>query len=444
MKHLYWLFEIQGQVSRRAYFIVGFVLMLFKYGIDAGFLYFNTRKIISPWFYLTPIVSVKQDFLNINEGGLIGLLLVTLMFVWIGVSMTVRRLRDMGHSTHWALFFFVPFLNYLAMLVFAMIPSEQAVEPKSEASDQEDSFPIVSVLLGVFSGAILAVVVTFFCVYVFKSYGFTLFIGTPFVMGFVSSAFLNKKHFHSLTRTLMVSVVTCVTGGGLLLLFAVEGVLCLAMLAPFALILSLMGAVLARGFLQNSMPPAAILALVCMPLLAISEPRFEPDLREVATTIEINAPPEHVWEHVVSFSELPQPSRWFFNLGVAYPIRARIEGSGVGAVRYCEFSTGPFVEPITHWEEAKRLAFSVRSQPPTMQEWSPYQKVEAPHLTESLVSRRGEFRLVRLNNGGTRLEGSTWYTLDMAPSFYWTLWSDWLISSIHTRVLQHIKSEAEQ
>jgi len=38
-----------------------------------------------------------------------------------------------------------------------------------------------------------------------------------------------------------------------------------------------------------------------------------------------------------------------FRLGFASPQYARIEGTGVGAIRYCVFSTGPFVEPITAW-----------------------------------------------------------------------------------------------
>ena len=33
--------------------------------------------------------------------------------------------------------------------------------------------------------------------------------------------------------------------------------------------------------------------------------------------------------------------------------------------------------------------------------------------------RRGEFRLIPLPGGRTRLEGRTWYTLDMAPALVW-------------------------
>jgi hypothetical protein len=58
-------------------------------------------------------------------------------------------------------------------------------------------------------------------------------------------------------------------------------------------------------------------------------------------------------------------------------------------------------------------------------------------------SRRGEFRLVSLPDGRTRLEGRTWYTLDMQPALYWHLLGDWLIGHIHQRVLAHVKQLAE-
>ena len=164
---------------------------------------------------------------------------------------------------------------------------------------------------------------------------------------------------------------------------------------------------------------------------------------ESSISVKNDAPPERVWPNVVGFSELPAPSELVFQTGIAYPMRARIEGRGEGAVRYCEFSTGPFVEPITTWDEPKRLSFDVSEQPPAMREWSPFRHVHPPHLDASLRSKRGEFRLIALDGGRTRLEGSTWYELSMAPEIYWKLWSDGMINAIHTRVLLHIKDLSE-
>ena len=186
--------------------------------------------------------------------------------------------------------------------------------------------------------------------------------------------------------------------------------------------------------------------MLALPLVAGAERLTGTSTPEycVLTAVEINSPPAAVWPNVVSFPELPEPTDWFFRCGIACPLRARIEGSGVGAIRHCEFTTGDFVEPITVWDAPRRLAFDVVSQPDPMTELSFWRHVHPPHLAEqSLMSRRGEFRLVDLGGGRTRLEGRTWYTFAMHPQAYWTLWSDLAIHKIHRRVLEHVKRLSE-
>ena len=182
-----------------------------------------------------------------------------------------------------------------------------------------------------------------------------------------------------------------------------------------------------------------------MPVLLFAE-QMEvrtPALRKVTTAIEISVPPEKVWAHVVEFSELPAPKEWLFATGIAYPIRAEIYGTGAGAVRNCIFSTGAFVEPIEVWDEPNLLRFSVSEQPPVMEELSPYKHIEPPHLNGSIQSRRGQFQLIRLPAGKTRLEGTTWYYNQFDPAPYWNIWSDFIIHRIHRRVLEHIAANAE-
>ncbi|HEX5829681.1 MAG TPA: SRPBCC family protein, partial [Gemmatimonadaceae bacterium] len=166
-------------------------------------------------------------------------------------------------------------------------------------------------------------------------------------------------------------------------------------------------------------------------------------LREVRSAVIIDAPAHIVWRSVVEFPPLPEPSQLLFRSGVAYPLRAEIVGTGVGAVRYCVFSTGAFVEPITRWEPGRRLSFDVTEQPPPLQEWSPYAEIAPPHLDGYFVSRRGEFRLVPLQDGRTRLEGSTWYEMRLYPAAYWVIFGDAIVGRIHDRVLQHVRATAE-
>ena len=94
-----------------------------------------------------------------------------------------------------------------------------------------------------------------------------------------------------------------------------------------------------------------------------------------------------------------------------------------GAVRYCEFSTGPFVEPIEVWDEPRLLRFRVTENPAPMHEWSPYAEVLPKHLHGYLISKQGEFRLTRLPDNRTLLEGTTWYQHGLWPAEYWRWWS---------------------
>jgi hypothetical protein len=278
-----------------------------------------------------------------------------------------------------------------------------------------------------------------------RGYGASLFLGTPFVMGFVAGFLFNRDGAQSPLATLGVAYLTLLVVAGLIALLALEGLVCLLMALPLALLLASLGAILGRQIaLDGRRAPAVTCLVVALPLLTGFEATgLHTRLREVRSEVEIDAPVESVWGNVVGISELPPPSELVFRLGIAYPLRARIHGSGVGAVRTCEFSTGPFVEPITVWDPPRRLGFDVRSQPPTMQEWSPYQHVDAPHLVEGLKTERGEFRLVALGPHRMRLEGSTWYRNNLFPQLYWNLWSDAFIHRIHARVLEHVRRRSE-
>jgi len=280
-----------------------------------------------------------------------------------------------------------------------------------------------------------------------RSYGMALFVGAPLVIGVVTSFILNRRATTTRTQTNSVVLLTLTLTALSLLAAAMEGLVCIVMAIPIAIPLALLGGTIGRriaeGPRQSSRP--MLFAVLALPLWVALEPRGSTGqvTHEVRSSIEIAAPPLTVWPHVVAFEPLPAPEELMFRAGVAFPVRARIDGTGVGAVRYCEFSTGAFVEPITRWEPGVTLAFDVSASPPPLTEWSPYRNVHPPHLDGFLRARRGEFRLVPLEGGRTRLEGRTWYEIEMAPEAYWQTWTDYLIHRIHMRVLDQIKQESE-
>jgi hypothetical protein len=169
----------------------------------------------------------------------------------------------------------------------------------------------------------------------------------------------------------------------------------------------------------------------------------KPNVSSVTTEIMIDSDSQSVWNQLVAFSEIDEPKNFIFSTGIAYPTHAEIEGTGVGAIRKCNFTTGAFIEPITIWDEPNLLEFSVLDQPPPMIENSPFGDIEVPHLDGYFVSHRGQFKLEKVESGKTKLSGTTWYSHDVWPGFYWRLWSDFILHEIHFRVLNHIKQEAE-
>jgi len=230
-----------------------------------------------------------------------------------------------------------------------------------------------------------------------------------------------------------------------LILCAFEGLICIMMAAPFGFLFTWLGCI-AGYAIQKKMPSratATLLILICViPSVSFVEKEIQPELTSVVSSIEINADAETVWKNVIEFPQLKEPDEFLFKTGIAYPINAKIEGSGVGAIRHCNFTTGSFTEPITIWNEPNLLKFSVSEQPAPMKELS-FWDVDAPHLHDYFVSKEGQFKLTKLPNGNTLLEGTTWYYHNIKPAFYWQIWSNYIIHKIHMRVLKHIKYNAE-
>jgi len=446
---LCFLFSFRGRVGRREYLIAGASLMLLKYGVDAALIHYETGEFWSPFNYLSPLLETREAKIGLEPGWLnVTLTLWALPFLWIGATMSMRRAYDAGGSPWIGLLFFVPILNYLMMLGLCIDRTRERVMEDPErtpgAIGEGLSAAVIAVVISVISCSALVLLNVHFL----GNYGTALFAGTPFLLGTLSGYLYNRTGERSGMGTVGISVLATTAAGCSLALFALEGLICIGMALPIAYLIAIPGALAGRAIALSGRPSPTLHAFapfVVLLLLSDIEARLsEPGHFECISVVEIDAPPEVVWHHVVSFSELPEPEEFLFRLGVAYPIRARIEGEGVGAVRYCEFSTGPFVEPITRWEPPSRLSFDVASQPAPMHELSPYD-IHPPHLDGMMASRRGEFRLIALPGGRTRLEGSTWYDLEIRPFVYWELWSDALVHDIHERVLEHIQqlSEAE-
>jgi uncharacterized membrane protein YhaH (DUF805 family) len=451
------LWRTTGTVNRGTYALVGLVGFAIKHNLDRLVATFGFHRQWGIFNYWIPI----RDAVRITQVGgpdarfLATMVALSLPFIWVGIAFTVKRLRGADWPPALVLLFFAPFVNLLFFLLLCVVPErspEQRQDSFSRNSQPTRFLPesaigsaALSLLITVPAGFGVGWLETHYLI----QYGWGLFVAIPFTMGFVAAWIYELRRPQTAFGDVVVAVLSVSLLGVGLFAVAAEGLICLLMAMPLALPLAAFGGALAHALRKGwrKQAPAMMGALI---LFAPGVQWIEhavaarPPVYEVRTAIDVQAPPEVVWKQVVAFTEIPAPTELMFRAGIAYPIRAEMLGSGPGAERHCVFSTGSFVEPIQIWDAPRLLKFSVKSNPPPLEELSPFGHIEPPHLHGYLLSEGGQFLLTPLPGGGTRLEGTTWYQHGLWPAAYWHLWSDAVIHRIHLRVLRHIREEAEK
>jgi uncharacterized membrane protein YhaH (DUF805 family) len=453
----FWQWE--GRVDRVTYAAVGAAAFALKFAVDWLLV---TRVFHRPWSllsYLRPFGAVHGvHSLRLEDRLFAGtMLFVAAPFLWLGLSMTVKRLRDAGQPTWLAALFFVPLLNLAFFVTLCLMP------PSARTREEGAPWPgprfldrwiprtrAGSALVSIAVTAAIGLAFTLLGTQVIGTYGWGLFVGLPFCLGLFAVLTHSYHQQRSYADCVTVAVLPVAILAILLMLVAIEGLICIMMVAPLASSLALLGGSLgyiiqAAHWGRRHAPAMLSIAVLLTPGSYGLEHLLKPQTRvfEVRSAIEINAPPERVWEKVIAFAEIPPPKEALFRAGVAYPIRAEITGRGPGAIRHCVFSTGPFVEPIVVWDEPHLLRFRVSENPTPLHELTPYGHIEPRHLHGYFESHQGQFLLTGLDGGRTRVEGATWYSHSMWPEGYWHWWSDYVIHRIHIRVLEHIRTQAE-
>jgi uncharacterized membrane protein YhaH (DUF805 family) len=441
------LFSLEGRVTRLQFLTAGAALTALKFAVEASWALFVRDVILSPLRYFHPVMSIRYDGALRDDWAL--LLLWSLPFLWIGFALTVRRVDDAGWPHHLPVFFFIPGLNLVLFSLLCAIPSSN--RRVVDAADGADTTPspdrtsLRDAAVAAFVAFLIALPMAI--TPLVTEYGVALFVGTPFVTGLLAGYIWNRREIRTPTSSMGVALTALLMTAGVLLVFAVEGVICLVMAAPFGSVRAAMGSVAGRAMARSRLPGSRAMGVLALPLplmLAVGDLPRSGSFRDVESVIEVDAPPERVFPFVVRFPSIGAAPELLFRAGIAQPMAATIDGSGIGAVRQCHFTTGAFVEPITIWDPPHRLAFGVARQPRAMSEMTPYEAIWAPHLDgETLRVSEGEFRLVALPGSRTRIVGRTRYALDMKPDWYWALWGDEIIHRIHMRVLTHIKALSE-
>jgi hypothetical protein len=393
---------------------------------------------------------------------------VTLPFVAIGIALTARRLLDAAMPPSLALFFFVPFANLIFFAVAAVAPSRPPPKPlelPGQPAYREPGRPGAPIMppparsfaipISAALGAVVGLGALAVSVGVFGQYGAALTLGAPCMAGFTTGAvFARMEPQSAYWRAALATIASCVITLVSIVAFAIEGLGCLVMALPLLVLPAFLGSYL--GFAFGRIVPARTIhttiagsMLFLLALIGFESVSPMPALHPppVETSIEIDAPIERVWSLLPAMAEMPEPTDWVFHTGIAYPLRATIDGEGIGAKRTCDFTTGPALETVDVWRPNDTLGFTIDKQPDPMVEATLYDTIRQPHLDGYVRNVRGELKVERLPDGPngprTRLTGKSWYRVSMTPETYWRLWSDAVIHHIHGRVLGVVKARAE-
>jgi hypothetical protein len=406
----------------------------------------------SGWFYVLPLPSLARQTIYsgtiLTAMVLMSALACMVIVGWLLTALAFGRAADANISAWIAAWALAPIVQIPVMLALCLFPSRPARPHPAPGREDIGAGEWAAAAQGILTGIGLTVLAVAVGALVFGTYGYGMFLVSPFIIGATTAYLANRKRDLGASRTVQLILIALMLGGIALIVSALEGVICIVLASPLAIGLALLGGLLGRAiaiYSRRSPPQQTAFGLALVPLMFAVESFLPPAIHfETQSTIEINAAPEAVWTALVhtDLSEAPVPL--LFRLGVAYPLRGEILGEGVGAVRRGEFSTGTAHERVTEWVPNRKLAFVMTNQVPAMRELSPYAHVHAPHVSGYFSTTYTSFELLPRVDGGTDVVERTTHELRLEPVLYWSPLAHWVVSENNARVLAHMKRNAER
>lgn len=336
----------------------------------------------------------------------------------------------------------VPGVQLPAAAIMALLPRLA----RSGAAGPVPGIDAAHVVQGVLAGVGIIVVAVLVSALTLGSYGWSLFVTTPFLVGLTTGYLANRRRLLRWGTTARLVLAAAALGTIALVALALEGIVCILLAAPLGAGAALLGGAAGRAVAKvahGGGRPLASLAL--LPALFALEAAVPPTLPITArASVEVAASPRAVWAALTDGGSIAGGPGLVGAAGLAYPLRGRLLGEGVGAIRLGEFSTGTARERVTEWVPGRRLAFTVLTQPPAMEEMSPYRHVRSPHVHGYFETSTTGFTLTPLSGRRTRLDLEARHILRVEPALYWEPLARLAIRLNLSRVLGDVAEKAER
>jgi uncharacterized membrane protein YhaH (DUF805 family) len=435
------LFSFQGKMRRLPYAAAALAIFLGQYLLVVVLFQRQGAWPQDDWRFLAAPLRGLVDLPGAPPLSLSIAFALMILISWALAVLSFRRAADAGANRWIAAFSMAPVIQVGAILYLSVAPSRDPApvpEPGARTLDW------ITAVQGVLAGAGLTLLSVATAALLFGSYGFGMFVLSPILIGATTAFVANRKGDIGWPATERLTRYALLLGGIGLLVTALEGVVCIVLCAPLAIGMGWFGAVLGQAITLAGNRCNSLMGIALLPMVFASEAVLPAATSFVTQeSIEIAAPPDAVWRSLVDMRTIATPPSLPFRWGIAYPLRGEIEGEGVGAIRRGTFSTGVALERVTEWRKDRKLAFVLFQDPPAMRELSPYRNVHAPHVQGYFRTTATSFEIVPLAAGRSRLVERTEHELRLDPVLYWMPFARWMIRENNSRVLNHIRLQAE-
>lgn len=441
------MLSFKGEIRPLPYALAAFALFFSQHVAILAAFGTTDHPTFDIGFFVVPLHALKGVF-QASALRIVATFVYLLVAAWALAALSFRRAANAGVSGWIAAAAIAPAIQVPVIVFLCVVPPRtSAATPPAEGTDGASPSFWAAAAQGFIASIALTLLFVGLGALAFGSYGFAMFIASPFIIGAVTGYIANRKRDLGAERTMLVVLMGTAIGGAALLAVALEGIVCIALAAPLGFGVAVIGGLLGRAIAvgTGSSPRQTMGAVALVPLIFVSESLMPTTTRfETHQAIEINASPAVVWQSIIRMDMRDEPVALPYRLGLAYPLGGDVVGEGVGALRRGEFSTGTAVERVTEWIPDRKLAFVVEEDVPALRELSPYEHVHAPHVRGYFLTNLTSFELVPLPGNRTQLVERTSHELKLEPILYWMPLARLVIDLNNDRVLRHIRRRAEK
>lgn len=279
---------------------------------------------------------------------------------------------------------------------------------------------------------------------------FSFLVIAPFcfsaLIAYIADPFFIKE-IHFYTKTALIFMVAITIASAFILQ---EGILCILMLLPLWVPLSLAGSAFTYKVRKNYRKSRTYcMALLIIPFIAVpieNQINITPQNHTVSREIIVNASANKIWPLLRGIENVSaNEGQWNITqniMQVPRPIGAKLIGSGIGAQRLAKWERDiGFQEEITQWEKHKHIGWRFIFK--DLHKWD-FQDEHLMPNSQYFQVKSGGYTLTALSDGRSRLSLNTQYWIKVPFGSYAAIWGEFLLGDIHDNLLHLIKERAEQ